>query len=211
MTWAPDVNYDEQGNRIGGQVSSWDVVVIGGVYWPGIAKVNVKAPSGVDVQKPKGGKRAKIEDNGDPPLDIDITVTLTPAELQEFTSKVVPLLRPRGKTKGKQPLEFLHPMAEVWGISNILVLNADMAHPEPGGTMKVRVRAIEWVPQPAKVRSGSGVRRLDDRAQPRAILAEPSEFLQDPLAAANPETVAIDIAGDDPFRAFGEKYQDKFS
>ena len=93
----------------------WDYIVIGGEVCPGVAQVSVKSASGLDVQKPKGGKRASIVDNGDPLLTITIKIELMPDELQEFRDFILPILRPPGKRRGRAPLEFSHPMGELLG------------------------------------------------------------------------------------------------
>src|SRR5690606_39927556 len=58
-------------------------------------------PSGLDIQKPKGGKKATIRDEGAPPAQLDIEVELLPEELQEFESHI-PLLRPRSKNRSAE-------------------------------------------------------------------------------------------------------------
>lgn len=188
VPWSVDLNYNEDGaSRIGAQRGDWDVVIIGGRPWPGIATVNVSSRSGVDVKKPVGGKRAALKDNGDYPLSIDISLKLTPSEIVELSRIVVPMVRGRGKTAPKDVLEFIHPTAELWGIQNVMVLSCSQAHPEPGGFMTFKVKAIEWVPAPANVKA-SGKKRTGDQTglSPYAII-EPSQFLTDPLYAARGE------------------------
>lgn len=150
MTWANAINTDE--NNLGGKPSDWDKVKIGGVDWPGVAQVTFTAPPGLDIQKPKGGKRATVIDNGDPPIEINIKLTLLPEDFDDFQKNCIPIIRNRSKTKGRDPLDFVHPQGQLWGVQNIIIGNCTTPPPEPGGAMIVSIKAYEWVPAPKPVK-----------------------------------------------------------
>lgn len=129
----------------------WDALYLGGKKFPGVARVNVALPSGLDIQKPKGGKRATIRDEGAPPAELDIEVELLPKELVEFEA-LIPLLRPRSKNGARDPLEIGHPQARLWGINVVTIGEVGAPHPQRGGTYKVNITAHEWAPAPTAVK-----------------------------------------------------------
>lgn len=133
------------------RTEDWDALYLGGKRIPGVARVNISLPSGLDIQKPKGGKKATIRDEGAPPAQLDIEVELLPEELQEFESHI-PLLRPRSKNGARDPLEIGHPNARLWGINVITVGEVSAAHPTTGGTYTVHIQAHEWAPAPTPVK-----------------------------------------------------------
>jgi hypothetical protein len=50
----------------------WNTLYLGGVAVVCIAaRVKVKLPSGLDIKKGRGKKKATITDNGDPPARVD--------------------------------------------------------------------------------------------------------------------------------------------
>lgn len=135
------------------RTEDWDVLFLGGQRVPGVAYVDVKLGSGLDVQKPKGGKKATIRDEGAPPAELDITIKLDPSkdEITKFQA-FIPKLRPRSKSGAREPLEIGHPQAALWGINVVTVGDIDAPHPESGGFYMPRFRATEWAPAPVVVK-----------------------------------------------------------
>ena len=133
------------------RVEDWDVLFLGGKRVPGIAYVNVKLGSGLDIKKPKGGKKATITDEGAPPSELDVTIKLEPEEMTDFQS-FIPKLRPRAKSGAREPLEIGHPQAALWGINVVTVGDIDAPQPESGGFYSVSFKATEWAPAPVKVK-----------------------------------------------------------
>ena len=166
MTWNVTLSQEGAGNP-----TEWDKVWFAGNECPGIARVNASLPNGLDVQKPKGGKRATIKDNGDPPIRLDVTLELLPDELPDLVQTVLPSLRPVGKDGGRAPVSFWHPMATALNVANVIVSDVQLKHPKSGGTMTVTIKCMEWVPAPAKVKAkttpedGSGQLALERVAQ----------------------------------------------
>lgn len=128
----------------------WDTCTLGASKIPGEVQVIVTLPDGLDVKKPKGGKKATIQDNGDPPAELTIIVTLGPEDLQAFKS-LVPTLRKRTKTGARDPLKIVHPNPNFWGITTVTIGKIRSPMPETGGFWVVEISAYEWAPGPAKV------------------------------------------------------------
>ena len=148
MTWAvtlPRIGYPTP--------SEWDVCYFAGVPTPGVAKVKPRIPDNLDIQKPKGGKRATVKDNGDPPIQFAITLEVLPDEWRFFVDTVLPLLRPKSKDGGRPPVPFVHPQAEALNVPNVIVGPIDFGHPKSGGTMMINFTCFEWVASPAKVKA----------------------------------------------------------
>jgi hypothetical protein len=128
---------------------AWDYALIGGKAIAGIVRVDVELPSGLDVQKPKGGKKATIADEGTPPAELTIECEfVSPIQLENFQANIMPLIRPPAKAGARDPLEFIHPNAQLWGINVITVGNISSPTPRAGGSMVITISAVEWAPAP---------------------------------------------------------------
>lgn len=159
MTWTGGLK-DGNGNPVGvSGRTEWDYVTFAGEVCPGIAKVKPRIGSDLDRKKPKGQKKTFTTDNGDPPVEFDIELTLQPDDFEEFRDFIFPILRPRSKSGGRDPLAFGHPMAQFCNVPNITIDSIDPDHPSPGGSMRVRIRATEWTPGPTKVKTTGKVRQ----------------------------------------------------
>lgn len=130
---------------------SWEVLYLGGERLFGVARVDIKLPSGLDIQKPKGGRRATIKDEGTPPAVLDISIELLPIELALFELQIG-LLRPRSKNGARDPIEIGHPNARLWGINVVTIGEIDSPQPRAGGTYVCSFTAHEWAPAPTKVK-----------------------------------------------------------
>jgi hypothetical protein len=166
------------------QSEDWDVLRLGGQVVPGIARVDVDLGSGLDVKKPKGGSGATIHDQGTPPATLKITVELhhegmgQQNEVEEFQSKIIPLLRPRSRNGARDPLEIQHPQAALWGVHVVTIGDISSPMPGRGGTYIVSFTAIEWAPAPVKTKQakknptgdaghGKSARVLNDELESR--------------------------------------------
>lgn len=160
VEWADNLDALERNADAGKPPAAdpWDVLILGGRDCPGIAQVNVRAASNLDKQKPKGGKRATVVDNGDPPVELSIKIQLQSNEAQRFRDDFLPILKPPGKRNGRARLEITHPMAEMVGVNVVIIEDISIRHPESGGLMIVELKATEWVaaPKPVKKSGGSG-------------------------------------------------------
>lgn len=130
----------------------WDILRLGSVRIPGVAKVKGKLGSGLDVKKPKGGRCATIKDDGDPPGELEVELDMSHQDVVEF-AEIVPILRATTKNGARDPLKVEHPEAYLWGISNVTVGDIDSDHPETGGRKKISMKLIEWAPAPTPVKA----------------------------------------------------------
>lgn len=134
---------------------SWDTLFLGGVQVPGVVKVNVKLGSGLDIQKPKGWKKATIKDDGAPPIELSIRVEMNAGELINFQEDIIPLIRTRSKKGARDPLEIEHPQAQLWGVDVVTIGDIDAPTPEEGGSYILTMQAIEWYPAPVEPKKPS--------------------------------------------------------
>ena len=164
MSWARNINTEVRNlEAVPYPVqTAWDYVEFAGNPTPGVAKVSATLSSDLDRQKPKGYKKTYTVDNGDPPVDFDIQIELQPDELAYFRDHIMPVLRPRSKTGGREPLTFSHPLAEFHGVDNIIVEEISTPHPNSGGTMTIRISAFEWTPAPPKKKKTNGATKPQD-------------------------------------------------
>ena len=168
---------------------AWDVVVLGGSICPGVATVSARAPSGLDFQKPKGQKKTFTVDNGDPPVEIEIKVELQADEFVQFRDKILPILRPRSKNGGRDPLSISHPIAEFFGVQNITVDDIDVPSPRSGGTCTITLNCLEWTASPAPVKTKGKVQDTgSETGQERPFTPISIEL---PDAAGNLEIVPV--------------------
>lgn len=138
----------------------WDILRLGGMRVPGVAKVKVKAGSGLDHKKPKGGKKATTKDDGDPLVEFDVELDMSHEDVVEF-SGMIGVLRPVTKDGARSPLKFEHPQAYLFSVFNVTVGEIEADHPESGGRMKLSFKLTEWAPGPSKV-AASSKRPTDD-------------------------------------------------
>lgn len=130
----------------------WDTLMLGGQLIPGVARLDINMGSGLDVQKPTRGKNASIADDGTPPAELTITVTLADADEATRFSSAILLLRPTAKSASLDPLEIVHPLAQMWDISAVSIGSISSPSPTSGGSLVVTIRAVQWAPAPTPAR-----------------------------------------------------------
>jgi hypothetical protein len=132
----------------------WETLVLGGKTVPGVAELTPTIPDGVDVQKPKGAKKATAVDNGDPPVEFDCTVTIWNAEqLNAFKVDIMPILKPRTKKGARSPLQIEHPMAALCDVTAVMVREVRFDPPRSGANLAVTIKLTEWTPGPSTVKA----------------------------------------------------------
>lgn len=151
----------------------WEVLFLGGKRMPGVARVEISLPSGLEVHKPRGGKKARIKDIGVPPAEVEIELELLSYEMPEL-ERVIDLLRPRAAGGARKPLEIGHPNARLWGINIVKIRNVGSPHPAPGGSFKLKFSAYEHTDTPKKVKAPAAKPENED----------PSNWDVDPLIDA---------------------------
>ena len=185
VSWAKDLQTLEGNTGPTPANTEWDYVLFAGEVCPGVARVSANAPSDLDRQKPKGQKKTFTVDNGDPPIKFEIDILLQPSEMEEFRDFIIPILRPKSKTGGREPLSFEHPLAEFWNVPSIIVDEIRTPHPESGGLMRVRISAQEWTDAPSppikttgKVQDSKGKNSKEVSSVPEQFDVNPEEFLR---------------------------------
>lgn len=148
-----------------GVSQEWDVLILGGVRMPGVARVKVKLPSGLDVRKPKGGKKGRVRDGGVQPARVDIELELFADEMGEL-QQVIPKLRPRAVGAPQEALSISHPNCRLWSINLVKIGDIGSPMPKTGGTFTLDISAVEHVPQPAKVKPAKKTSEGDWNTKP---------------------------------------------
>ena len=138
------------------RTGEWDVLTLGGKVMPGIARVEVEIGSGLDVQKSKGAKKARVKDTGAPPAQLSIELVLLPANMDDFEA-VLPVISPRSPTASKDGLSITHPNAKLWGVNTVKIGNISSPMPTPGGMLVIKIKAIEHIEAPKAVKKPSQV------------------------------------------------------
>lgn len=133
------------------RTEDWDALYLGGERMPGVARVEVKLPSGIDKQKPKGAKKARLRDIGAPPAEISVELELLPDEMADL-EKVMPMLRPKAKDAPHDVLAVKHPNTLLAGVSLVMVTEVSFPQPKSGGSYVLKFGLIESVPKPATVK-----------------------------------------------------------
>lgn len=137
--------------------SSWDILLLGGVVMPGIPTVEVNLEGGLDVQKPRKGRGARIVDEGNPPSTISVTLQITTPDELDSLQNAMPVLRPRSKTAQRAPVEIVYPSVNFVGIENVVVSDVKLAPPNAKDGWLIEIKLIEWVPAPKPVKPLSKV------------------------------------------------------
>jgi hypothetical protein len=131
--------------------ASWDVLILGGTRMPGIARVEIDAPTGIDKQKARSTKKARIVDSGIEAAVVSVELELDPSEFGELKT-AMNILRPRGKTAPQRYLRIEHPLALVYSINQVMIGKIGTPQIGPGGNFFLHFEAIEHVPEPAKLK-----------------------------------------------------------
>lgn len=156
----------------------WDVLYLGGQRLPGVARVDVKLPSGLDVQKPRGGKKASIKDSGAQPARLSVQLEMLPEDLDEWDRVLSSKIRPAQANAGQKKLEIAHPQARMYGVNMVRVGDISAPMPRSGGTYVVRMELLEHVDAPKAVkRETKKTAEGDWDVQPRidALKERPSQ------------------------------------
>lgn len=149
----------------------WAVLGLGGVTLPGTARVRITLESGLDIKKPKGGNKATLKDEGEPPASLEVELELLPEDIPAF-QKAWPVLRPTSKRGARDPLAIVHPLATIAKITAVTVGKIELPMPDPGGSWKVRFTVHEWAPAPKPVKASKkkpkdkGTEGWEDLIQP---------------------------------------------
>lgn len=131
---------------------AWDVLVLDGNPMPGVAQVSIDCPPGLDIQKPKGGRAARIVDNGLPPVMLHVKLTLKNVAEVNALAPFMPILRPKAKGAATRKVKVTHPQALIWGFSDVQILDLKVPPVKPGGAYVIEFNMTEWAPEATKVK-----------------------------------------------------------
>jgi hypothetical protein len=148
----------------------WETLFLDGKRMPGVAHVDIQLPSGLEVHKPRGKKKARIKDVGVPPAELDIELEVLPEEMAAL-ERVVNVLRPRAANGARKSLQIAHPNAKLWGVNVIKIRNVGSPQPGPGGSYRLKFSAYEHVEAPTKVKKPAA----------KPANGDPDEWDVDPL------------------------------
>ena len=126
---------------------AWDVLVLDGNPLPGVAQVSLDCPPGLDIQKPKGGRAARIVDNGLPPVMLHVKLTLKNVSEVNALAPFMPILRPKAKGAATRQVRVTHPQALIWGFSDVQILDLKVPPVKPGGAYVIEFNMTEWAPE----------------------------------------------------------------
>jgi hypothetical protein len=129
----------------------WDTLILGGERMPGAARVEVDMRGCLDKRKARGARRSKPRDTGAQPAQVDIELTLLPADMPEFERRL-PVIRPRASGAPMDPLAIAHPNTRLWGVNSVLIDSVSSPMPTTGGYLRIRIKALEWVPEAKAVK-----------------------------------------------------------
>lgn len=114
---------------------SWDTLHLGGVEFPGVAKVDVDLEEEIDVKKPKGGNGASLTRQGDMPAKLAITLRVWEPGQFGLLQDLLPTIRPKvTSAKDRKALAIKHPKCLMWGIESIAIQKIKDHSGGEGGT-----------------------------------------------------------------------------
>lgn len=142
------------------RTDAWETLYLAGKRMPGVARVDITLPSGLEVQKARGKKKARIRDAGVPSADVSIELELLPEEMADL-ERVVNTLRPRSTGGPHQALEIGHPNAAMWGVNLVKIKSIGSPTPSPGGSFTLKISAIEHTDTPTKVKKPKTTKPAD--------------------------------------------------
>ena len=130
----------------------WDTLVLGGVSWPGLAKVTVSRANKWDEKKAKGENSAEREYTGTEPANVKIVVRIWDVyQYQELLSECLPIVEPDEGNTRKDPLDISHAVTIARKVGQVTI--DSVSGPDDNGdqTWSFSVDATEYrAPTPIK-------------------------------------------------------------
>jgi hypothetical protein len=120
--------------------------VLGGKRLPGIVKIDVGLPSGLDIRKRRGKRGGFVKDEGDPPRKLKCRILSNGSQadlllLDDFRDLLI-----AGTISGaRNPLELKHEWANYWGITTVILGDADL--PQPEDLLDFTFDMVEYLPE----------------------------------------------------------------
>jgi hypothetical protein len=160
-------------------LSDWDELILGGVKWPGIWSVTGAGVSRkIDLKKSKGADQATLKDEGYKNAKLTATGVLHSAEQWQQLQQVLPDVHPRRQGGDRQPLQLIHPAANLLGIDSVYLtgIKVPTIDAPKGGPLTIVLDFIEWTPKPKPVKNASGQSGGGKGNQPKTLDDLDGEF-----------------------------------
>lgn len=114
------------------------------------AEVEVELSNGFDKQRHKAKNFGRVKFLGIDLAKASISFTVMPDEETNFWSRIVPLIRQKGKTGNAPPLDIITPQLNRAGISTVTILKAKIGQPNSRDGRRVTIDVQEWAPAPSE-------------------------------------------------------------
>lgn len=134
--------------------TSWDTIVLGGVVFPGWAKVSIDRGQKVDAKTSKGKNLAKVTLNGFDPARVTITWKVSEEDELAAVPAALAVIEPVPGKTDPTPVDIVHPAASIRSVFAIVI--GHIKGPElDAGILTFTVEGIEF--QAPKKTTGNGV------------------------------------------------------
>lgn len=160
-------------------LGAWNTVTLGGVTLPGVCIIDgLECAIEVDTKKGKGHDKPTSTDNGVKPAKFEIDQWIN-TSMWPATQDAISQINPRRVGRERAPVQIIHPIVNVLGITNVRIVGVAPKHPTARGGMHIRWRVEEWFDKPIAVKKTNKVKEAKDRAAQNA--ANLNEMMFDAL------------------------------
>jgi hypothetical protein len=127
----------------------WDTLVLGGIRVPGMARVKMKLPTGIEERKARGKRGAGLKDVGSKPRKLDIEVRIYSREDRQLADGLRDLIVGKANGDPMDPLAIIHEGANYFKVNAVVLGDVDIDHPDPIDGWTWNIEAFEWQPEQA--------------------------------------------------------------
>lgn len=144
----------------------WDTLNLGGKRMPGIAKVDLKLPTGIVKRKARGKRGAGLKDEGGTPRELKIRLVLNSKEDLRLADDLRDFICGKANGDPSDPLEILHEGANYFKIGYVVLGDVDIDHPDPVEGWVWDLQAFEYTGEEDKLTKVKDQRKrpVDDTA-----------------------------------------------
>lgn len=147
------VDYSETDTQRG----PWDIVVLAGFPFTGVAAVTGDSTRKIEVKRLRGSDGAVITDAGYEPARLTISLMLGTLQAFEDLKQLLARVHPRKKGGIRNPVTIEHPAPNMIGIHQIYVTGVGIPTVSSKGLTAMSLQAIEWFPAPVKAKPKTAV------------------------------------------------------
>lgn len=133
----------------------WDTLLVGGRVVPGVSALDGDVERKLDVQPVLKKDGATIKDQGYIPKPIKIATKIWLQEQWDDWQTLLPTIHPRTVGGLRQPLDIIHPAANLLGIRTIYVNKIGMPKVDNTRAAVIAWEAIQWFPAPKAARTSN--------------------------------------------------------